>query len=52
MIKTGALSLVALSLVASMAYARDLAGPKQTWVDESAMIWNAWEWARKPGARP
>lgn len=27
-----------------MVYARELAGPKHTWVGESAMIWNSWEW--------
>ena len=27
-----------------MAYAAGLSGPKETWVGDSAMIWNPWEW--------
>jgi peptide/nickel transport system substrate-binding protein len=27
-----------------MAFARGLRGPKETWVGDSAMIWNPWEW--------
>ena len=28
----------------SMAYRNGLVGPRETWVDEKALIWNIWEW--------
>ena len=28
----------------AMAYRKGLVGPKETWVGESALIWNSWEW--------
>lgn len=28
----------------AVAYRRGLTGPKETWVGESALIWNSWEW--------
>jgi len=30
-----------------MAYRAGLVGPKETWIGESALIWNSWEWQWK-----